>query len=105
MIVTQSVAKSLGCIHVDVLVDEHADASEILPPYGRLNDKKGGASLKKKINPCQSVESVVKKPSHKTINKQTKPDKTMNNQNIWQKILHIAITILTAIATTLGTTS
>ena len=24
---------------------------------------------------------------------------------IWQKILHIAITILTAIATTLGTTS
>ena len=48
---------------------------------------------------------VKNKTSHKTINKQTKLDKTMNNQNIWQKILHIAITILTAIATTLGTTS
>ena len=30
--------------------------------------------------------------------------KTMNKE-IWQKILHFAITILTAIATTLGTTS
>ena len=29
----------------------------------------------------------------------------METKSIWQKILHIAITILTAIATTLGTTS
>jgi hypothetical protein len=29
----------------------------------------------------------------------------MNKNELWQKILHIAITILTAIATTLGTTS
>ena len=27
------------------------------------------------------------------------------NKTLWQKILHLAITILTAIATTLGTTS
>ena len=30
---------------------------------------------------------------------------TMNKKELWQKILHFAITILTAIATTLGTTS
>ena len=29
----------------------------------------------------------------------------MNKNELWQKIIHIAITILTAIATTLGTTS
>ena len=29
----------------------------------------------------------------------------METKSIWQKILHIAFTILTAIATTLGTTS
>ena len=29
----------------------------------------------------------------------------MENKTIWQQILHIAITILTAIATTLGATS
>ena len=29
----------------------------------------------------------------------------MNKQEIWQKILHIAIPILTAIATTFGVTS
>ena len=29
----------------------------------------------------------------------------MNKNEIWQKILHIAITILTAIATTFGVTS
>ena len=29
----------------------------------------------------------------------------MNKNELWQKILHIAITILTAIATTLGNTS
>lgn len=29
----------------------------------------------------------------------------MNKQEIWQKILYIAITILTAIATTFGVTS
>ena len=29
----------------------------------------------------------------------------METKTIWQKILHIVITILTAIATTLGTTS
>ena len=29
----------------------------------------------------------------------------MNKQEIWQNILHIAITILTAIATTFGVTS
>ena len=29
----------------------------------------------------------------------------MNKKELWQKILHIAITILTATATTLGTTS
>ena len=30
---------------------------------------------------------------------------TMNKKELWQKIIHFAITILTAIATTLGTTS
>jgi hypothetical protein len=35
----------------------------------------------------------------------THKSKTMNKNEIWQKILHIAITILTAIATTFGTTS
>ena len=30
---------------------------------------------------------------------------SMNKKELWQKILHFAITILTAIATTLGTTS
>jgi len=35
----------------------------------------------------------------------TKPSSTMNKKELWQKILHLAITILTAIATTLGTTS
>ena len=30
---------------------------------------------------------------------------TMNKQEIWKKIIHIAITILTAIATTFGVTS
>ena len=40
----------------------------------------------------------------KTINYQLKQE-TMETKSIWQKILHIAITILTAIATTLGTTS
>ena len=29
----------------------------------------------------------------------------MNKQEIWQKIIHIAITILTSIATTFGVTS
>ena len=29
----------------------------------------------------------------------------MNKQEIWQKIIHIAITILTAITTTFGVTS
>ena len=29
----------------------------------------------------------------------------MNKNELWQKILHIAITILTAIATTFGVTS
>lgn len=29
----------------------------------------------------------------------------MNNKTIWQKILQIAITVLTAIATTFGVTS
>ena len=29
----------------------------------------------------------------------------MNKNEIWQKIIHIAITILTAIATTFGVTS
>ncbi|MBR6622141.1 MAG: smalltalk protein [Bacteroides sp.] len=29
----------------------------------------------------------------------------MANKTFWEKVLHIAITILTAIATTLGTTS
>ena len=29
----------------------------------------------------------------------------MTNKSFWEKVLHIAITILTAIATTLGTTS
>jgi hypothetical protein len=33
-----------------------------------------------------------------------KPSTIMNKQ-LWQKIIHFAITILTAIATTLGTTS
>jgi hypothetical protein len=29
----------------------------------------------------------------------------MNKKELWQKIIHFVITILTAIATTLGTTS
>ena len=37
-IVIQSEAKNLGNIHVDVLVH----VTEILPPFGRLNDNEGG---------------------------------------------------------------
>ena len=42
--------------------------------------------------------------THKNHQQKTKRE-TMETKSIWQKILHIAITILTAIATTLGTTS
>ena len=63
MIVTQSVAKSLDSIHVDVFVDEHADASEILPPFGRLDDKKEVQKEKLSETPCYSV--VKNKNSHK----------------------------------------
>ena len=45
-IVIQSVAKDLGNIHVDVSVDVH----EILPPFGRLDDKKGKSRLDDKKN-------------------------------------------------------
>ena len=74
MIVTQSVAKSLGGIHVDAI--------EIL--RFALDDK--NTHHPPKLTPKTKRE-------------------TMETKSIWQKILHIAITILTAIATTLGTTS
>ena len=34
-----------------------------------------------------------------------KPRNTMNTKELWQKILHVVITVLTAIATTFGMTS
>ena len=64
-----------------------------------LDDKKRGITQWNSVLLCGE-----KKTSTKTINKKTKRE-TMETKNIWQKILHIAITILTAIATTLGTTS
>ena len=48
---------------------------------------------------CNSVYSVVKL---KTL---TKTIQIMENKNIWGKILHIVITVLTAIATTFGVSS
>jgi hypothetical protein len=53
-----------------------------------------------------SGKPVVSKTTHKTTetNQLTKRE-TMETKSIWQKILHIAITILTAIATTFGVTS
>ena len=39
------------------------------------------------------------------INKQPKTKLTMENKQIWNKILNILITVLTAIATTFGVTS
>ena len=44
-IVIQSEAKDLGNINVDVLVD----ASEILPPFGRLDDNERGLQIQKKL--------------------------------------------------------
>ena len=52
-----------------------------------LNDKKKG---EKKLT---------------TQNSKLITPKTMNKKELWQKIIHFVITILTAIATTLGTTS
>ena len=40
-----------------------------------------------------------------STNNRKKLNKTMENKQIWSKILNILITVLTAIATTLGTTS
>ena len=39
------------------------------------------------------------------LNSQFSTQETMNKNELWQKIIHIAITILTAIATTFGVTS
>ena len=49
-IVIQSEAKDPGNINVDVLVD----ASEILPPFGRLDDNERGLQIQKKlcVTPC-----------------------------------------------------
>ena len=41
----------------------------------------------------------------KTINYQLSTNKTMEKKDLWSKILHIVITVLTAIATTFGVTS
>ena len=57
--------------------DMHVNVHEILPPSGRLDDNYEPSKL----------------------------STTMDKQEIWQKIIHIAITILTAIATTFGVTS
>ena len=57
---------------------------------------------------CQSVEllersekSVVQKKSEIKNHK----SETMENKDLWSKILNIVITVLTAIATTFGVTS
>ena len=55
----------------------HVNVHEILPPSGRLDDNYQPSKL----------------------------SKTMNKQELWKKIINIAITILTAIATTFGVTS
>ena len=60
--------------------DMHVNVHEILPPSGRLDDN---------YNPLLTIKKT----------------QTMNKQEIWKKIIHIAITILTAIATTFGVTS
>ena len=49
------------------------------------------------------MNPVVKKL--KTHNSQLITKTPMNKKELWQKILHFVITVLTAIATTLGTTS
>jgi len=51
----------------------------------------------KKIRAIRVIRAFKKTP--------TKQPSTMNKKDLWQKIIHFAITILTAIATTLGTTS
>ena len=43
--VIQGEAKDLGNINVDVLVD----TSEILPPFGRLDDNERGLQIQKKL--------------------------------------------------------
>ena len=73
------------------------DVHEILPPYGRLNDKMQRIIEKK--TQWNSVSSVVQKKE--IINHKSE----MENKNIWSKILNIVITVLTAIATTFGVTS
>ena len=57
--------------------------------------------VKQRTGSVQSAKSVPKKKRKH----QLKTKQEMDTKTIWQKILHIAITILTAIATTLGTTS
>ena len=89
----RSVAKDLEDIKqwkIDV------DVHEILPPYGRLNDKMQRIIEKK--TQWNSVSSVVQK-------KEIINHKSKMNKEIWSKILNIVITVLTAIATTFGVTS
>ena len=52
---------------------------------------------KRRETPCNSV---VKNQKSEIINQ-----KTMENKDLWSKILNIVITVLTAIATTFGVSS
>ena len=47
----------------------------------------------------------MRNQQHKYIRHHKSDIKTMENKNIWGKILNIIITVLTAIATTFGVTS
>jgi hypothetical protein len=70
---------------------------EILPPFGRLDDKNGKG---KKNNPCKSVKLLER--SEKSVVKKNKKLMENENRTIWGKILKITITLLTALASAFG---
>ena len=79
--------------------ENHKSASSKLAE-GFVKQRTGSVTCCWGLCPKKSAKSVPKKRKH-----QLKTKREMETKTIWQKILHIAITILTAIATTLGTTS
>ena len=67
------------------------DALEILPPFGRLNDKGKGIVV---WMTTTNYQLSTKKLSTKKMENEKK--------SVWSKILKVVITVLTAIATTFG---
>ena len=65
--------------------------------------QKGECLVRQRKGSVQSVSSVPLKKA--PTNYQLATKKNMENKNTWSKILHIIITVLTAIATTFGVTS